>query len=94
MQTSGPADTEMSRATPEPTLGCGLPISAPQDQGSVRPGMVMQMIRIALEEFVDEDVEREPLPVLQEQIVAFQIGFVVLAIHDHTVSAEALEEFF
>jgi hypothetical protein len=44
------------------------------------------MVRIALEKLVDEYVEREPFPILEEKIIAFQIGFVVLAIHDHAVS--------
>jgi hypothetical protein len=56
--------------------------------------MIMQVIGIALEELVDEDVEREPFPIFEEQVVAFQIGFVVLAIHDHAVSLQALEESF
>jgi len=56
--------------------------------------MIVQVIGVALEELVYEHIERKPFPVFQEQIVAFQIGFVVLTIHDHTVSSQALEEFF
>jgi len=29
------------------------------------------MVRIALEELVDEDVEREPFPIFEKKIIAF-----------------------
>ena len=87
MQARGPAESEMTGSPPETALGSGLPISTLEYQGEVRPRVIVQMVRITLEEFVDEHIEREPFPVFQEQIVAFQVRFVVLAIHDHPVSS-------
>jgi len=87
VQARGPAESEMARRPPETAPGSGLPISTLEYQCEIRPRMIVQMIWITLEELVDEHIEREPFPVFQEQIVAFQIGFVVLAIHDHPVAS-------
>jgi hypothetical protein len=84
----------MPRCSPEPTRRSGLPITASQDQSKVRPGMIMQMIWITFEKLVDKDVEWKPFTILEKKIVAFQVRFIVLAIHDHTVSAKSLEESF
>ena len=51
----------------------------------------MHVIRVALEEFVQEHIERESFAIFQEQIIAFEIGFVIDPIHDHTESAPAIE---
>lgn len=54
----------------------------------------MQVVGIRLQKLVHKDVERESFSVFEEHIVAFQIGFVVHSVHDHTVPAPALKEFF
>jgi hypothetical protein len=43
---------------------------------------------------VYKDVERKSIPILEEHIVAFQIGFVFHTVHDHTVPTYALKELF
>ena len=54
----------------------------------------MHIVRIALEKLVYKDVEWKSISVFEEHIVAFQIGFVFHTVHDNTVPAPALKEFF
>jgi len=56
--------------------------------------MIMHVIWITLEKLVYKDVEWESIPILEEHIVAFQIGFVFHTVHDHTVPPQSLKEFF
>jgi hypothetical protein len=71
-----------------------LPISATQDNGKERPWMVMQVVRIRFQKLVYKDVEWKAFAIFEEHIVAFQIGLIVHAVHDHTVPAQTFKEFF
>jgi hypothetical protein len=53
--------------------------------------MIMHIVGIALEKLVNKDVERKMVTVSKKHIVAFQVGFPIQSIHDHTVSTQAFE---
>ena len=54
----------------------------------------MYIFGVALEELVYKDVERESFTVSEKHIVAFQIRLIVHPVHDDTIPAPALKEFF
>lgn len=56
--------------------------------------MIMYIIWITLEKLVYKDVEGKPISISKEHIVAFQIGLVFHSVHDHTIPAQTLKEFF
>ena len=87
VQACGSAESEVPGSAPETTRRSGFPIAASQDQSKVGPGMIVQVIRVTLEELVDEHIERKPLAISQEQVLPFQVRFLILTIHDHTVSS-------
>jgi hypothetical protein len=51
----------------------------------------MYIVRITLEKLVKEHVEREPGSVLEKNIVAFEIRFIVQAIIHDPFSAQPLQ---
>jgi hypothetical protein len=71
-----------------------FPVAAPKDYGQERPRMVMHVIGVTLEKLVYKNIEWKSISILEEHVVAFQIGFVFHTVHDHTVPSPALKEFF
>jgi hypothetical protein len=96
MITVGAADSEVSWPTPMTdfaglsTVGIKLRhpfiVATSQDQRGIRPRMIMHVIRVTLEELVQEHIERKPFAIFEEKVIPFQVRFVVLAIHDHPVT--------
>jgi len=101
MITASTINTNVSRATPSAKF-CNLLalaieyrspfiVSTSEDHSGIGPWVIMEIVCVGFEKLVQEHVEREPGAVFEQQIIAFQVRFVVHAIIHNAFTTQSVQ---